>query len=175
MNSREMVAYQCTTCSKRYFSRVLAEKCCAPKHCEVCGAEIPRYKIMCEPCRMKSIYEKAEKLVKWDGWVYCEGLGYDEGFFTSIDDLEEYCEDTKTDLPAWVLAVEEVHHAIDVDSVIETMLENAYEDAIDNLVDEQELRDFIDAWNAKQTVTTYYPDYKRVVLVKERKGDNHAL
>ena len=42
--------------------------------------------------------------------------------------------------------------AIKIDNAIEYSLEEHYEDAFDNLIDVQELYDFIEAWNKKQKI-----------------------
>lgn len=116
---------------------------------------------------MDAHYEKAEKLTseQYDGWVYAEGYGYQEGYFESVDDLIDHCEGEEIPVPDWVYCCKDVRHKIDVDSAIEYMLDDAFEDARDYLVDEEELYDFVDKWNAKQKVKSYYPDCKRVVIL----------
>ena len=118
-----------------------------------------------------SYCEKAEKLfpIQYDGWVYFEGLGYNEGYFESVGELIEYCEDEGIDVPDWVYCCKGERHLLDIDSAIESMLDEAYEDARDDLKDEKELYDFVEKWNAKQNITSYYPDYKRIVVLKEEK------
>ena len=116
-----------------------------------------------------SHYEKAEKLfpIQYDGWVYAEGLGYNEGYFESVGDLIEYCEDECISVPDWVYCCTEMNHALNIDSAIDSMLDEAHEDARDHLKDEKELYDFIEKWNARQNIISYYPDYKRVVVLSD--------
>ena len=117
---------------------------------------------------MDAHYEKAKRLLpeQYEGWIYAEGLGYNEGYFESVDTLIEYCEDEGIDVPDWVYCCEETSHTLDIDSAIDSMLDEAFEGARDHLKDEKELYDFVDKWNAKQSIISYYPDYKRVVVLK---------
>lgn len=113
-------------------------------------------------------FEKAEKLTpeQYDSWVYVDGYGYNEGYFESVDALTEHCEGEDIPVPEWVYCCREMSHKLDIDSAIENMLDDAFEDARDHLVDEKGLYDFVDEWNAKQTLTSYYPDHKRVVVLR---------
>lgn len=168
MNIIEKTAYQCKKCNRTYLDRKSAEQCCAPKHCEDCGKRIKPYRIVCESCRTKRLFNKAEKLTidQWDGYIQRDGYGSNEGYFESISELLEWCEDEGTNPPDWVFCCELVKHRLNIDNAIETMLEEAYDDAWDDLVDEDGLRQFIDAWNAKQKVASYYPDYTKVVVLR---------
>lgn len=170
MNIIGKTAYQCGVCKNTYLDKESAEKCCTPKFCEDCGVELKPwwYRTICKPCHEKRQFNNAEKLTpeQWDGWVQRDGYGYNEGYFESLDDLLEYCKDEDIKPPNWVFCCELVEHKLDIDDAIETMLEEAHEDARDYLINEDELRQFIEEWNAKQKVATYYPDYSRVVVLK---------
>lgn len=113
-------------------------------------------------------FEKAEKLTpeQYGGWVYVDGLGFNEGYFDSVNALIEHCEDEGIEVPDWAYCCIEVNHELDIYSAIENMLDDAFEDARDCLVDENELYDFVAKWNSKQTVKSYYPDYKKAVLLQ---------
>lgn len=170
MNITETSAYQCGECKKVYLDRRMAEQCCLHKYCEDCGCELPSrwYKFVCKSCDLKRLYDKAEKLTpdQWDDWVQRDGYGYNDGFFESVDDLLEYCKDTGSEPPDWVFCCKGIRHQLDADQILDNMLDDAYDDAPDQIVDEDSLRDFIKAWNAKQIVSTYYPDYTKVVVLK---------
>ena len=112
------------------------------------------------------MFNRAEKLGIWDGWIYCEEIGHNEGYFESVADLLEYCADEGIDVPGWAFICKEIRHGIDADRAIENMLDDAYEYAREHLVDEEELCEFIKEWNAKQDIVTYYPDYTKVVLIR---------
>ena len=168
MNIIEKPAYQCGVCKKAYFDKDIAEKCCVPRLCEDCGKEIESYRIVCEPCYEKRQFDKAEKLTyaQWDGWVQRDGYGYNEGYFESVDDLLQHCEDEDIEPPDWVFCCESREHKLNADDILDNMLSDAHEDARDCIVDEEELCRFVKEWNAKQTVATYYPDYSKVVILK---------
>lgn len=162
--------YRCGVCKFTYLDRKLAEECCAQKFCEDCGKELrPRWHSnICEPCRIERLFTKAKKLTpeQWDGWVQKDGYGYNEGYFESVDDLLECCKDEGIEPPDWVFCCGSIDHKLDADNILDDMLVDAYEDAREALVDEEELYQFIEAWNAKQKVATYYLDYTKVVVLK---------
>jgi hypothetical protein len=53
---------------------------------------------------------------------------------------------------------------VDIDSAIEQALEEAYEDAEFDYLDE--LYAFMKQWNDKQNLKSYSPDYKKILLLK---------
>lgn len=161
--------FKCNACGKIHSDEKTAVKCCAQRYCEDCGIEVKKYRICCEPCGLNRQFEKAEKLQpeQGDGWVHSDEVGgYNEGYFSSLGALIDHCEDEGIPVPKWVFCCKPIEHKLDVEHALESMLEEAYEDAYDDLVDVDELQKFVDEWNAKQTVTTYYPDEKRVVFTK---------
>ena len=165
MMSEEITCYKCTDCAKVYWTEESAEVCCAPKFCEACGVEVPQYRILCYACADKRRYERAEKITEWDGWVFAEGLGYMDGYFRDIGELIEYCEDDEIDIPEWVFACKPKRHELDIDTALEYMTEDAYEDAYGDLRQVDELREFVREWNKAQDIISYYPDYSRVVIL----------
>ena len=136
--------------------------------CEECGIGVAIYRKTCDTCNDKRLFSEAEKLIpeQYSGWVYREYYGHNNGYFESIDELIEWCEDGEIKLPEWVFCCKGERHLLDIDSAIESMLDEAYEDARYDLKDEKELYDFVEKWNAKQNIISYYPDYKRVVVLK---------
>ena len=170
-----ITVYKCPVCGVAYYDKGVAEKCCVPKFCEDCGVEIKKYLIRCKACGLKRKFERAEKLTpeRYSGWVYSEEVdGYNEGYYADVDELVEYCEDNDVPVPDWVFCCTPYEFKLDIDSALERMTEDAYEGADDHLVDVKELREFVEKWNAKQSIISYYPDYKRVVVLKS--GDSDA-
>lgn len=154
------------TCRECHTGKLYICKYCEkPNKSDFCNCKIAQEKRYAK--RDINHYEKAEKLTpkQYDGWVYSDGLGYNEGYFDSTDALLEWCEDEEVEVPEFAFCCTEERHLLDIDSAIESMLEEAYEDARDYLKDEQELYDFVKKWNAKQNIISYYPDYKRVVVL----------
>jgi hypothetical protein len=170
MNSVKEKAYRCSVCSQVYMDKSFADKCCAPKYCEQCGKELPyrSYYIRCETCITKNRFDKAEKLTEWNGWIYKDGYGDNDGYFESVDELIEWVEDQDEEdeivMPDWVFLCEEHNHTVDIDSAIEQALEEAYEDAEFDYLDE--LYAFMKQWNDKQNLKSYSPDYKKILLLK---------
>jgi len=165
------VVYKCSSCKAVYWDEDKAEKCCAPKFCEDCGVEVKKYLIRCKACGLKRKFERAEKLTpeEYDGWVYSEEVdGYNEGYYADVDEFVEHCEDNDVPVPDWVFCCYEHKHRLDIDSALERMTEDAYEGADEHLVDVNELYEFVEKWNAKQNIVSYYPDYKRVVVLKKQ-------
>ena len=144
--------------------------------CEYCGTLNKTSYCNCEEARNERDgkidqlnYERAEKLTpeQYDGWIYREGYGYEEGYFKDVETLEEYCEENNIELPAWVYCCELIDCKLNIDLAIEDMLEDSFEDARNRLKDENELYDFIEKWNAKQNIANIYPDRTRVVVFKK--------
>ncbi len=160
--------YKCE-CGNVYWTHEHAEACCAPKYCEDCGEEVPKYRIRCEWCGKKRQYEKAEKVTEkeWNGWVFFDGTGYMDGYFRDIGELVECCEDEGILVPEWVFACKKIQHKLDIDTALEYMTEDAYEDAFGDLRCVDDLRDYAHRWNKKQNVVSYYPDYSKVVLLQQ--------
>lgn len=145
--SIEIKAYKCEKCGNAYLHNELADNCCKPKLCEDCGIEIPKTHcyVVCDECRSKreekrelDRYNKATKYTFESApkesieYVYNEKYPHNEGYFDydEGDDLEY---DIK-----YVYGTKRVSPSYDVWDVVESMLEESYEDASDN-VDKNEL------------------------------------
>lgn len=88
-------------------------------------------------------------------WYIAEN-GNDEN---SLDNLPEVL---------WLTTKEKIN--INASSIVEEACEQLYEDAFDNIDDNdiKELQEFLNNWCAKQTgTTTLYPDYTKYVSVKK--------
>lgn len=98
--------------------------------------------------------------------LYSESYGYNEGYFSDIDEFKEYCEDNDIEIPKYVWSTEKSRISIDAANIIEQACEELHEDAYQNVTDEQGLQDFLDAWCAKQSGTeTYSVDYKYAIWI----------
>lgn len=172
----EQSYWQCSVCGLNHVLKETAEKCCEPWTCTECG-EVLRYKVSrCEKCVEKARFNNAEKvdLKDWDGPVFTEAVdNYDGmGYFEDIGEFIEFCKESYScedieELPAYVWACETIQHKLCIDNALESMLDEAHEDAYDQLNDVKELEDFVIQWNAKQTVESWYPDYKKAVLLPD--------
>ena len=148
MNSAEIIAYKCSNCGQAYLDKSFADKCCEPKLCEDCGVELPKnhYYTICDECRSKreekrelDRYNKATKYTfesvpkESIEYLYNELYPYDDGYMSDIDDdrISKYG-------IKYVYGTKRVSPSYDAWDVVESMLEESYEDATDN-VDNKEL------------------------------------
>lgn len=100
--------------------------------------------------------------------MYSERYGYNEGYFSDIEDLEVYCEDNELEMPKYVWSTDIVEISMDAKSFAETACEQSFEDAIDQISDEEieDLQEFLDEWCARQTGTrSYAVNYKYAILI----------
>lgn len=148
-----------------------ARHCCNPS-CEKCGAPAPRYRYLCNACdaeRQRAEramdFAEAEKVPAKDykGWV-----SWDDEYFPSVDEFREDCERRGRDVPPFVWACKSRRFEWNIDEALDSALDEHHEDARDWLVDVDELRAFVAAWVAKQTLVTYYEDRTRAVVLDEQ-------
>jgi len=142
MNSKEIKAYKCSDCNQSYLDKSVADKCCQPKHCEDCGIELSKtwYYTVCSGCKTKreeikelERYNKATKYT-FDNvpkesieYVFSELYPYNEGYFYADDtDIDEH--NIK-----YVYGTKRVSPSYDVSDMIESMLEDSFEDANDQV------------------------------------------
>jgi len=178
--SIEVKAWKCEKCGKAYLDKTVATNCCVEKKniCEICGCEIKSPWLKCHDCREKERFEKAEK-VRYS--IYGIEYLWDETqqeYFRDAEDLaEKYGEDAyeergvdvELNLPTWCYGCVGHTFGIDIERAIEKADESMYEDfdLEKSVIGLRELRDFIKAWNAKQTAKSYDVNYKTVVLLNE--------
>ena len=179
MNIIEMQAYQCGKCKKAYGDKEVAEKCCEPTYCPKCGIEKPSYYVHCEKCRLENQYNSGNKIpylkYKIDK-MYDERRNkyysdyeemfedYSENILSDEDDFTELTEEQlKSMMPKWLFGCEEVKFKVNIDPAIENAEEKMYEE-FDDIVDREELEQFVAKWNEKQNGVSYYPDYKTIIV-----------
>ena len=98
--------------------------------------------------------------------VYSEG--HDRYYsWDELSDLDP--EDTATLGIVWATTTQQI--GFDAHNLIENACEELHEDAMDNIgkAEQAELQAALDAWVEKhgKYTTTYYPDYKRVIILSE--------
>lgn len=99
--------------------------------------------------------------------MYSDRYPYNEGYFTELEELIEYCNDEEIPLPEYVWSTQKITLSIDAESIVESACEELHEDAYQNIIGEQELQDFLDIWCSKQTgVDAYSVDYKYAIMIK---------
>lgn len=183
MNAIEIVAYKCSKCGAAFISKEYAEKCCMPKKCDDCGCEIPHnsYYSVCDSCRAKR--EATRKKEKFDKakhytldtvpessceYMYSEIYRYNEGYFSDIEELEDYCKENDIAMPKYVWGTTVSRISMDACSIIESSCEELHEEAGEQIDDRdcKELQNMLDKWCEKQRGTdTYYVDYNVAILI----------
>ena len=177
-DGRSAGVFYCSKCRIVAREKEQADNCCVPRKCDTCGAEIGNS--YCEPCadnreieKEKARFEAAEKVTSWDGWVFSEGLGYQEGFASSIDDLLESVE-TPDEIPEYIWTCEPTQFVrVSLDDILQRIEED------ENCVEDFDARDCdglpelgaaLDAFNeANKGKISYHPNYKRALLVDRQK------
>jgi len=181
--SKEVTVYQCEKCHKHWALKYKADDCCKDKPkvirtCRVCGCEVENYRLICQTCLTQERFAKAKK-VKYSehevGYLWDENK---DDYFAGKEELEEkYYEDAEDaegdgaipKLPTWCYGCIGTPFSVDIDSAIERAEEDMHEDfeAEKDGINLKELRDYVQAWNEKQTSKSYDVDYKTVVLLNE--------
>jgi hypothetical protein len=183
----EVIAHACGKCgvvagSVREHgerSEEVARFHCGPWTCEKCGAEHDRsYQPVCSKCfhenlsrrraeQEENAFKKATKVPasEHDGPVYWEGAGCSEGFFSSLDDLLDMCADQEIEPPKYVWPCIVIHPQLRFEDLQEQALDDHSEGC--ELDAEDELREFLDQWNAKQTGESWEPIYYKVLMLEE--------
>lgn len=175
--SVEIKAWRCEKCNKSWVDKQVADKCCAENKktfCSKCGEQAQKGYTICEKCIEEKRYENAKKIKYSD---YQEEFLYDENkqeYYSDKEELEEAYYDDACDekeepiYPNWCYACTHFTFGIDIDNMIEMASEDMYEDFDEtDIIDLEELKDFMKKWNKKQTSKTYSADYKTVVMLNE--------
>jgi len=162
-------------------------------YCALCGGPADQYSAHCRLCfdvkQFKSDQSRLRnaKVVTAEAhgneWIYCDGRGYNEGYFESIEDLLQYCDDEQMEPPCYVHpAYPTEAPKIDLGSVLEHLYENEPEgfetsdlDGID------ELEAAVAAFNAKQHSHSWMCALHEVIILDDARfeilltTDRHGL
>lgn len=174
----DVIAHACGECKYVATSSEAAERCCAPRKCDKCGAAVgSSYCKACTDARLASeevaSFEKATKIrnSEYTGPLYTdEVLGGDWGgnYFSDEGALRETCERRETPMPAYAWACEPQRVSLDGLEILERALEEqeAHEDAIDGVSKAalKELSDFLDGWCERNTIESWHADHSRAVV-----------
>lgn len=171
--------WACSKCGYTAGDEKTAEKCC---RCLTCGKELNRRIVGdCDDCwrekdakREAERIAKAEKLEKWDGWVFYDGAtNGNDGYFESLDDLVDWLESEGIDpdnWPEYVFCCKVVPFpAVDLDDIVDRIMDElpvGYER--EHLVGLDLLEEAINDFNeSNKHLISYEPDYTKVVRVKK--------
>jgi hypothetical protein len=171
--------WYCGECGRIHRNAGFAASCCDWR-CSKCGQPAPKGWTICDPCRAKqddakerAQFDAAEKVTEWDGWVFCDGMDYNNGFFEGIAEFLDFCEDESEpgvghNLPEYVWTCKANHFVkVDCGDITERMADSAYEDwDPDDLNGIPELTSALAAFvAANKDVVSYAPDYTKAVLL----------
>ena len=189
----ETVLYRCGNCNTYYTDKTIAENCCKPVFCSVCGKELCQDRtknrdfyyinpIMCVECKEK------ERLSKYEVWTEQEYINknkqennkyeavfVDDHYYSDLcDAIQSLWEDglTKEEIEQQVFQVgqETKLDKIDINRELGNIYENSGLEDCDMetmFVDLPELYDFINKWNAKQDCTYFVGQAIRVIPNKQ--------
>ena len=160
--------FACRTCGNAYSvkqvgipnARDMAINCadCRPKTyaCDMCGCETPRYRTRCDSCQHEVKLAAATEVAD-DGGPYCT-FGGDTYYFHMDEAADAGVE--------WVSPCTVSYPQINADSVLETLLDDMFEDAsIDDMEGVEAFYAAVKAFNDAQTRPTYFGDDKRKIRV----------
>jgi hypothetical protein len=162
----EPVAKACGKCGRVYaLGDGFVERCCAPVICE-CGAEARKGWTVCDACRHRKSDEKeaarraAATVVEWDGNYLYDAQG--DRWFVDESEMLDAAEESGFE---YAYASYPKPLTLNAEAIVDSALEDHYEEAEVDPPLVQELQDFLDDWCKRTGIVTYYPDYSRVVLV----------
>lgn len=176
-DGRSAAVFYCGKCRIVHRTQAIAEQCCAVTLCEVCGAPAEQYRTVCSACgrarevqREAERFAKAEKVTDWDGWIFWDGTGFNEGFFSSVEDLEEYLAgDGMQFPPAYVWTCKKIQLVSRIfDRISDYISENAYEDwDTSHLSGLPEFKAAVEAFEAaNKDQVSWEPSYKQALLLE---------
>jgi len=178
----DLVAYACATCGGVFPVSVDGAKDLAEEHCKAtcrCGSAVAIGMVLCSTCtdderkdREARLFERAVKVsvddypdepVYWEGHEGSMG----SGFFTTVEELLDYCEEEKAAIPRYVWACAPRPLQVPIDAVLEAAVDEHNAVGVDDLSPGavEELQGFLGTWCQKQNVRTWFPDFSRAVLL----------
>lgn len=185
-----MMLWACGRCGQIWHMQNIAERCCLCVECKQ-PVSAPEDRIdfygnrgyathqRCkhEKDRLREIerMDEAEKVDSWDGWVYSDGHGNNEGYFRSVDEfeewwLDEFGEDEPIPEYVWTCRAERIVPDGDriMEDLLQSWLERGWEDMDESdLSGVDELRAAVEAFSkANEGVVAWYPNCKQAVRMR---------
>jgi hypothetical protein len=77
----------------------------------------------------------------------------DDNYYSSVEDALDSCYGDEETIPHYVYGTKQIFATVDAESAVERALEDAYEDAKFDNVDE--LYAFVDAWNERNKILMF--------------------
>lgn len=177
----ELAALACGKCgevqglSRPEMARRLVEECCAPARCKGCGGEVePGWATSCKACRDR-YYARLEaearaKAARVSLEDYLAEMGGSAMVCTSRYGDDGYIDASRAaeDGLTWAWAcTRQTWGRPHVDSIVETVSQDLYEDAAE-LLDVKGLQEVVDKWLAEQPdPNSWMVDERRIVILRE--------
>lgn len=144
-----------------------------------CGAPVKTHRLRCDACDDKiAAAKKAERFQRADKVsiddypdqpVFWDSRGYHGGYFESIDEVLDFCEDNDNATPPFVWAALPTDFHIDADDIIESALERqAHYEGAASLISEEarkNLQAYLNVWSGELKIRTWHIDHRRAVLL----------
>jgi hypothetical protein len=174
--------FYCGKCRCVARSQAAAEQCCQNRKCSKCGKDTgSQLKLVCDTCQAVKFltqeaerFAKADKITEWSGWVFCEGFGYHDGYFESIEDLLDFLDDEDNKRQdgesgvtyAWACEADQIVN-VSLDDILQNIEADAYEGFdSETLKGLPEFKAAIAAFNlANAGELSYTPDYSKAILL----------
>lgn len=182
MNGKKVDAWTCSCCGKSYLSKLVADECCIEKPaktCNVCGKPMDKldYYTACFDCRTEK--ERVKELDRYNKathytfdtapkdsieYMYSELYPHNEGYMSDFEDymVEEYG-------ITYVYGTKRISPSYDAQDVVDSMLEESYEDAVERVNDKEtnKLQKAIDTFvkNHNGLLDWFEVDYSIVIEV----------
>jgi len=154
-------------------NKLFADDCCKEKIeitlCRVCGGNVDKNRTICDTCLSEERYQKGRKIKysEYDlEWLYDDTT---DRYFADIDALDDWYASENLELPKWCYGCNVIPFTVSIESALESSSDDMYEDFdyTNESVELEELIDFVEKWNEKQTAKAYDIDYKKIILLKE--------
>ncbi len=180
--------YFCGTCRVVHSTQAAADACCVTPTCRECGSDKVRpHLFLCPTCanldrdrreseKEKLRFEAAEKIQEqdWDGWVCCEGISHQDGYFQSTGELRDYLawsadDGAEENVPEYVWACKKnAFVKVGLDDIMRVFEDEGWEDFdSDDVHGKKELEAALQAFmEANKDVVSYLPDYTKAILLK---------
>ena len=180
-DGKQTGVFYCTECRTTHRDKIAADACCAVRLC-ACGEKVKRYEQTCAKCWDRQLrnkesdrFAKAAHLTEWDGPVWKDGCGDNDGFFATVDAYMEWVDDLEPgeSAPAYVWTCDKVPVLdMDLDHILENATAEAYEDfSYQDLSGIEELKAAIDKFvEANKDRVSFVPNYTRALVFGQREG-----
>lgn len=181
MNCKEVKAWMCSCCGKSYLNKSSADACCIDKPakvCDVCGKTMDKtdYHTVCSDCRAEK--DRVKELERYNNathytletapkdsieYMFSTLYPYNEGYISDFEDI-------MTDEIKYVYGTRRISPSYDAQDIVVSMLDECYEDAVDNVCDEElnKLQEAVDTFisNHKGCLDWYEVDYNIIIDIE---------